>query len=101
MTVAELAYNTASYNTGNEDLQPTDVILFWLRKADDTLTAIHKDHITPFFTFINSIHPDIKWTKEEEKDGNIAMLDVSIHRNTDGSLTFDVYRKPCVFKYPS
>ena len=84
----------STYNTGNEEVQPADVILFWLRKADDTLTAIHKDHIAPFFAFINSIHPDIKWTKEEEKDGNIAMLDVSINRGADGSLTCDVYRKP-------
>ena len=84
----------ANYDTGNDATAPSDVILFWLRKADDTITAIHKDHITPFFTFINSIHPDIKWTKEEEKDNTIAMLDVSITRDNNGALSFDVYRKP-------
>ena len=41
-----------------------------------------------------SIHPDINWTKEVEQEGRIAMLDVSIIRNADGTLDFDVYRKP-------
>ena len=71
-----------------------DAILFWLRKADDTLVAVHKDHAEGLFTHINSIHPDIKWTKEEEEEGTIHMLDVSIKRNADGSLAFDVVRKP-------
>ena len=71
-----------------------DAILFWVRNADDTLTAIHKDHSDALFTHINSLHPDIKWTKEEEIDGKISMLDVEIQRNPDGTLAFDVYRKP-------
>ena len=71
-----------------------DSILFWLRKADDTLIAIHADHADSLFTYINSLHPDIKWTKEEEVDGRIHMLDVDIKRNTNGTLSFDVYRKP-------
>ena len=83
----------AYYDTGI-DATPPDVILFWYRKADDTITAIHNDHITPFFTYINSIHPDIKWTKKVEADGKIAMLDVSISRSTNGTVSFDVYREP-------
>ena len=49
-----------NYETGSEGVSPSDVILFWYRKADDTITAIHKHHITPFFNYINNIHPDIK-----------------------------------------
>ena len=84
----------ANYPTGDANTNPSDVILFWLRKADDTLVAIHKDHIESLHTYLNSIHADIKWTKEIEKDGRIAMLDVTIIRNPNGSLDFDVYRKP-------
>ena len=43
-----------------------DSVQFWLRKADDTLISIHADHADALFTHINSMQPDIKWTKEEE-----------------------------------
>ena len=84
----------ANYPTGDNSISPSEVILFWVRKADDTLTAIHNDHIQPLHDYLNSIHPDIRWTKEVEQDGRIAMLDVQIIRNPDGKLNFDVYRKP-------
>ena len=84
----------ANYDTGNPNIPASDIILFWFRKADDTITAIHKNHIEPFFAHLNSIHRDIKWTKEEESEGKIAMLDVAITRDYEGRLTFDVYRKP-------
>ena len=71
-----------------------DSIQFWLRKADDTLVSIHTDHADALFTHINSIHPDVRWTKEEEVNGKIAMLDVAIQRHDNGTLSFDVYRKP-------
>ena len=84
----------ANYPTGDDNIHPTDLILFWFRKADDTIIAIHNDHIQPLNTYLDSIHPDIKWTKEVEQNGRIAMLDVTIIHNTDGTLDFDVYRKP-------
>ena len=82
------------YQTGDPSITPHDVILFWFRKADDTVTAIRNDHIDPFFTFLNSLHPSIQWTMEREKDGRLPMLDVLIEKKEDGSLEFDVYRKP-------
>ena len=77
-----------------ESFPNSDSVLFWFRKADDTLVAVHKDHANALFTHINNIHPDIKWTKEEEVDGKIHMLDVDIQRNPDGTLSFGVFRKP-------
>jgi hypothetical protein len=73
---------------------PVSVILFWFRQADDTMTAIHRDHIAPFLAFLNSVHENIKWTFESEVDGRINMLDLTILRQSDGSLEFDVFRKP-------
>ena len=84
----------ANYPTGDSNITPSDVILFWFRKADDTIIAIHNNHIQPLHDYLNSIHPDIQWTKETEVNGRIAMLDVTIIRNADGTLDFDVYRKP-------
>ena len=52
----------AQYPTGDISTPPSDVILFWLRKADNTLIAIHNDHIQPLHNYLDSIHPDIKWT---------------------------------------
>ena len=82
------------FRTDDPNVRPENVILFWLRKADDTLTAIHNDYIEPLFTHLNAIHPSIKWTMEREVGGRIAMLDVTIIRNDNGALDFDVYRKP-------
>ena len=84
----------ANYPTGDSNITPSDVILFWFRKADDTIMAIHNDHIQPLHDYLNSIHPDVQWTKEIEEDRRIAMLDVTIIRNDNGTLDFDVYRKP-------
>ena len=82
----------ANYPTGYSNISPSEVILFWFRKADDTIVAIHKDHIQSLHNYLNSIHPDIKWTKEVEQNGQIAMLDVNIIHNPDGTLHFDVCR---------
>ena len=71
-----------------------DSVQFWLRKADDTLVSIDANHADALFNHLNAIHTDIKWTKEEEEDGLIHMLDVDIKRHTDGRLSFDVFRKP-------
>ena len=43
---------------------------------------------------INSIHPAIKFTREEEDEGRIPMLDTLTSRDNSGQLSFSVYRKP-------
>ena len=50
--------------------------------------------VNEFTEFLNSVHPSIKFTVELEKDNMLAMLDVMIHRNQNGTLYFTVYRKP-------
>jgi hypothetical protein len=71
-----------------------DILQCWYRQADDTITSIHGDHIILFHAWLNSIHPDIQWTYEVEKEGRLNVLDISIIRAPDGSLSFKVYRKP-------
>jgi hypothetical protein len=58
------------------------------------MTAIHHDHVAPFHAFLNSIHANIKWTFETKEGSCINMLDLTILRQPDGSLEFDMYRKP-------
>ena len=43
---------------------------------------------------INSIDPAIKFTREEEVDHTLPMLDTLTTRNNEGRLSFSVYRKP-------
>ena len=47
-----------------------------------------------FTSHINSIHPAIKFTREEEKDMTIAMLDAKITRTPAGRMSFSVFCKP-------
>ena len=69
-------------------------ITIWRRYVDDTMVALCEDLLDDFTTHINSIHPAIKFTREEETDMSIAMLDTKITRSPRGNMTFTVYRKP-------
>ena len=53
----------------------------------DSLIDLLSDHI-------NSIDPAIKFTREEEDNKTIPMLDTLTKRNDEGQLSFTVYRKP-------
>ena len=66
----------------------------WLRYVDDTLVVLpRRANIQHILDGLNSIHPRIKFTMEEESDGTIPFLDTLIHRKEEHA-TFGVYRKP-------
>ena len=46
-----------------------------------------------FLTYLNSLHPNIKWIHEIKQNGIMSFLDVLVKRETDGSVTTTVYRK--------
>ena len=67
----------------------------WKRYVDDTGVAIEEVLLEEFSTYFNSIHPDIKFTREKEDDEKcLPMLNVKTQRGDDGRLSFAVYRKP-------
>jgi len=43
-------------------------ILLWLRYADDTFTAVHKDEIDDFHDHLKEQSTDIQFTKEIEEN---------------------------------
>ena len=66
---------------------------FWKRYVDDTFTALPKTLITPFLDHLNGIEPSIKFTVEEERDGQLAFLDVLLRREDDGTISTSVHHK--------
>nr|VZI11840.1 unnamed protein product [Spirometra erinaceieuropaei] len=66
---------------------------FWMRYVDDTFVILPRDMKETFRSKLNSIFPQIQFTMEEEKDGEIPFLDVQVSRQEDGALQTGVLRK--------
>ena len=66
---------------------------FWKCYVDDTFTALPKTLITPFLDHLNGIEPSIKFTVEEERDRQLALLDVLLCREDDSTISTSVYHK--------
>ncbi|XP_072042909.1 uncharacterized protein [Amphiura filiformis] len=66
----------------------------WLRYVDDTFVIINRHEQDKFFTHINSISDNIKFTQEKCTDNKLAFLDCHVQINNERKLTTVVYRKP-------
>ena len=67
--------------------------VFFKRYVDDTFALFkHESEAELFLDFINSLHPNIKYTLEKETNGKLAFLDLLVSRGSDGFNT-EVYRK--------
>ncbi len=66
---------------------------YWGRDVDHTMTVIKTIHIASFTNHLNIIHPNIKFTSEQEEGGLIPRLDTQICMKEDVSLKFKVYHK--------
>ena len=65
----------------------------WIRKVDDTFT-INNHETNDTLTELNQIHPQIKFTAEEEENGQIPFLDCSVLRTDNNRVKTKVYKKP-------
>ena len=76
-----------------EDIKP----FIWVRYVDD-IFIIYQHDLDAFNNFlheINSILPTIKFTVEEEENGQLPFLDVMvIHNKLTNNFSFKIYRKP-------
>ena len=64
------------------------------RYVDDIFLMFeNKDHVKIFLRYLNSRHPNITFTCEEEENNTLSFLDISILRN-DNKLETSVFRKP-------
>ena len=67
----------------------------YYRYVDDTFTVFAcKNDMCNFFQYVNTLHPNIKFTKEDEQCNQLPFLDVLVKREADGHLSTSVYRKP-------
>ncbi|XP_045535441.1 uncharacterized protein LOC123721261 [Papilio machaon] len=67
---------------------------YWLRYVDDVFAIVSRRGIGQLLDHLNEIHPRIRFTTEEEKDGTLPFLDVLVKRESSGCLVHTVYRKP-------
>ena len=77
-----------------EQLPPNIKPSFYRRYVDDIFVLL-KDHdqLTEFKEYLNNCHPNINFTDEEEKEGNLSFLDIKLFRE-NGRFSTTVHRKP-------
>ena len=68
--------------------------VFYRRYVDDTFLLFKdKTHVPLFLDYLNSKHPNIKFTSEIETNSTLPFLDININRSNN-SFNTSVYRKP-------
>ena len=65
----------------------------WEQFVDDIYSIVKRTQLENFFHHINNLHQNIKFTMEEESNGELAFLDTLLKRN-NGEISVLVYRKP-------
>ena len=79
--------------SGPEQYQGPEV-LFYRRYVDDTFCLFHSEQdATAFFEYIDSQHPNIRFTMEKEIDYVCPFLDVLIDNTRRGSVVNRTFRK--------
>ena len=66
----------------------------WSRYVDDTWCKLKKRVADDFFEHINQVDDNIKFTQEMSRDNMLPFLDTKTIVGNDGSIEFEVYRKP-------
>ena len=53
----------------------------WKRFVDDVYSILKHSHLENFFHHINNLHQNMKFTMEEERNGELAILDTLLKRS--------------------
>jgi hypothetical protein len=74
--------------TNNNDIKT------WNRYVDDVLATVKKDKTDDILhTINNTTAENIKFTKEEEDNNQLAFLDILLTRTDDGTINTQVYSR--------
>ena len=70
-------------------------VVKWMRYVDDVLVVFSgsKDDIHSFFTALNTIHTNLKFTMEQETNAGLPFLDLYLTRKQN-KIVFSIFRKP-------
>ena len=66
----------------------------WYRYVDDTWVIVKFSELDNFFTHINQVDNNIKFTQEGLTDNKLPFLDCLVTVNQDRTLSVSVFRKP-------
>ena len=66
---------------------------WWYRYVDDSHVCLKNDHVQELHDHLNSMDPNIQFTKEIEEDNRLPFLDTTTSR-VRGHVQVSVYRKP-------
>ena len=53
----------------------------WKRFVDDVYSILKRTHLEKFFHHINNLHQNMKFTMEEERNGELAILETLLKRS--------------------
>ncbi|XP_064468708.1 uncharacterized protein LOC135382970 [Ornithodoros turicata] len=70
-------------------------VKFYKCYVDDTFVVLKRNDVIPFHALLNSVHPNIQFTLEEEENSQLPFLDVLVSRSDSGAINTSVYHKPC------
>ena len=65
----------------------------WERFADDVYSILNRTHLENLFHHINNLHQNIKFTVDEESNGELVFFDTLLKQN-NGKVSVFAYRKP-------
>ena len=81
--IANMVIEEIEQTALNTYLKPPSL---WERYVDDVYAIMDKTEVEPIHDYLNTISTSIKFTKELEKSGQLAFLDVSVQQIEDGSI---------------
>ena len=85
---SNLGPTMAAYAMHMIETKYTIIQLFYLRYMDDICAVFNnKNEATTFFKHINSIHKNIKFTQEAEKNKKLVFLHTEIQKHDDTMCT--------------
>uniref|UniRef100_A0A8D9BPX0 Reverse transcriptase domain-containing protein n=1 Tax=Cacopsylla melanoneura TaxID=428564 RepID=A0A8D9BPX0_9HEMI len=65
-----------------------------IKYVDDTFLVVDETKIQYILDKFNSYHPNLQFTLEEEQNLSLPFLDITVIRNSDGSIVTCHYNKP-------
>ena len=67
----------------------------WEQFADGVCSILKRTHLENFFHHINNLHQNIKFTAEEESNGELAFLDTWVATEDENNIVYEIDCSNC------